>query len=128
MQYLSYFIIDFVSLFNTCHIHNKFLSRFVIINLKFVKLSLFVTFSNKFCQKDPKRVFEVFLSHFVIKTVFTKDLDSIQIFGQICYLDYFEYAELDGDVPFFFFKQEIPSLGKFGRKNRNCMYNLKYWN
>ena len=58
---------------------NNFLSDFVIIILKFVKLSLFVTLSNAFFQKDQKRVNEVILSHFVIKAVITKNLDSIHI-------------------------------------------------
>ena len=58
---------------------NNFLSDFVIIILKFVKLSLFVKLSNVFFQKDQKRVNEVILSHFVIKAVITKNLDSIHI-------------------------------------------------
>ena len=84
LKYLSYFLMNFVSLCNTCHtICNKFLSYFAIINLKFVKLSLFVTLGNNFFQNGPKRVCGVALSHFAKKTLFTKDLDSIQIFGQI---------------------------------------------
>ena len=33
-----------------------------------MKLSLFVTLCNHFFQKNPKRVYEVFLSNFVIET------------------------------------------------------------
>ena len=62
----------------------------VIIVLKFVKLSLFGMLCNKFFQKDPKRVSEVVLSHFVMKTVLTKNLDSMHI---LCLL----FPKLSGD-------------------------------
>ena len=45
--------------------------------------SLFVTLNNKLFQKDPKNVSEVFLSHFEVKPVITKNLDSTEVFGQI---------------------------------------------
>lgn len=56
---------------------NNSLSHMVIIVLKFEKLSLFVTFCDKFFQKDPKRVTKVILWYFVI-TVITKDLEIIK--------------------------------------------------
>ena len=34
-------------------------------------------------------------------------------------------AELNGDVHFFRFPSEIPSLGKFGPKIQNCQIKLK---
>ena len=37
----------------------------------------------------------------------------------IWYLDYFEYAELNGMVHLICFRLEIPFLGKFGSKNQN---------
>ena len=45
---------------------------------------------------------------------------------EIWYLDYFEYAEFNGGIPFFCFKQEIPVLRKFDPKNQNCPYKLKF--
>ena len=45
-------------------------------------VSLLVTLYDNFFQKGPKRVYEIFLLQFVIKTVFTKDLDGILILGQ----------------------------------------------
>ena len=44
-----------------------------------MNLSLFVTLCNKFFQKGQKRVFKVLLSHFAIKTVIAKNLNSVQI-------------------------------------------------
>ena len=44
-----------------------------------MKLSLFVTLCNIFFQKDPKRINELILSYFVIKTVISKNADSIHI-------------------------------------------------
>ena len=44
-----------------------------------MKLFLFVKHCNNFFQKDPKRVSEVILSRFVIKSIITKILDSIRI-------------------------------------------------
>ena len=64
----------YVSLCNRCYtvipatFCKKNLLHYVITILKFVKLSLFVTLCNNFFQKDPKRVYEVFLSNFVIET------------------------------------------------------------
>ena len=38
----------------------------------------------------------------------------------------FEYAEFSGYVHFFRFRPQIPFLGKFGPKNRNCQFILKF--
>ena len=46
-----------------------------------MKVSLFITYCNKSFPKAPKRIFEVFLLHYVIKSVITKNLQSIQIFS-----------------------------------------------
>ena len=62
-------------------VYNNFLLHFVIGILKFVNLSLFVTLCSSFFQKGQKRVCVAFLSHFVIKTVIAKNLDSIHIFA-----------------------------------------------
>ena len=84
-----------VTICNTCHtfqqiltrsvipttVYNNFLLNFVITILKFVNLSLFVTLCSSFFQKGQKRVCVVFLSHFVIKTVIAKNLDSVHIFA-----------------------------------------------
>ena len=83
-----------------------------------MKLSLFVTLCNKFFQKDPKRVSEVFLSHFSIKTVFRiyPDFWANLVQNEIWYLDYFEYTEFNSDVPFFYFNLEIPFFGQIFSK------------
>ena len=59
---------------------NNLLWHFVIIILKFVNLSLFVTFCHNFFQKVQESLCEVFLSQFLIKTVIAKNLNSIQNF------------------------------------------------
>ena len=56
----------------------NFLSYFVIMFSKFVKLFLFVTL-NILYQKSSKKVSEFILSQFVIKTVIAKNLDNVQI-------------------------------------------------
>ena len=38
----------------------------------------------------------------------------------------FEYAEFSGYVHFFRFRPQIPFLGKFGPKNQNCQFILKF--
>ena len=53
-------------------LRNKLLSHFLIFNLKFVKPSVLVKLCNNFFQRSPERTCEVFVSHFVIKTVFRK--------------------------------------------------------
>ena len=42
----------------------------------------------------------------------------LPVSGETWYLDKFKYAEFNGDVHFFPFRQEIPFLGKFDPKNR----------
>ena len=37
-----------------------------------------------------------------------------------------EYADTNGVVHFFCFRMEIPFLGKFGWKNQNCQFKLKF--
>ena len=39
-----------------------------------------------------------------------------------------EYAEFTGHFHFFCFRPEIPFLGKFGSKNQNCQFKLKFGN
>ena len=74
---LSHFVIPVTLYYN-------FLLHFIIINYKSGKISLFVShFVIFLSRKDPKSVCEAFFSHFVRKTVFTKNLDNIQIFDQI---------------------------------------------
>ena len=41
-------------------------------------------------------------------------------------VDYFEYAEFNGDVHFLRFLLEIPFLGKLGPKDQNCQFKLKF--
>ena len=36
--------------------------------------------------------------------------------------DWFEYAEFDGDVCFYWFGLKMPALGKFQSKNQNCLW------
>ena len=38
----------------------------------------------------------------------------------------FECAEFSGYVHFFRFRLQIPFFGKFGPKNQNCQFNLKF--
>ena len=45
--------------------------------------------------------------------------------AEVWYLEYFEYVEFNGGVPFFCFRLEIPFLGKFGPKTQNCQFKLK---
>ena len=47
-------------------------------------------------------------------------------YGKTWYLDWFEYAELNGDVHLFRFGPEIPFLGKFGLKCHNCQFKTKF--
>ena len=42
------------------------------------------------------------------------------------YLDQFKYAEFNGGVHFLSLSLKIPFLGKFGRKNQNCQFKLKF--
>lgn len=57
---------------------NNFLSDFVTIILKFVKVPLLVKLCDKFSPKDPKKVCEIFFSHFLIKTVTVHSFQSCQ--------------------------------------------------
>ena len=63
--------------------YNNFLSHFLRINFELRETCSFCHNCNKFFQEGPKRASEVLLSLFVIKTVITKNLDIIQIFGQM---------------------------------------------
>ena len=42
------------------------------------------------------------------------------------YLNYFEYARFNGTVHLFCFRLEISFLSKFGPKNQNCQFKLKF--
>ena len=42
------------------------------------------------------------------------------------YIDQFEYAEFSGGVDFFRFRLEILFLNKFGPKNQNCQFKVKF--
>ena len=52
----------------------------------------------------------------------------IRIVGlaEIWYLHWFEYAEFNGGIHFSCFRWEAPFLGKFGSKNHNCQFKLKF--
>ena len=39
---------------------------------------------------------------------------------EIWYVDWFEYAEFNGCVHFFWFRLKVPFLGKFAPENQNC--------
>ena len=41
-------------------------------------------------------------------------------------LNSFEYAQFNGDADFFCFWPKIHFLGKFGAKNQNCQFKLKF--
>ena len=43
-------------------------------------------------------------------------------------MDYLASAEFNGDIYFSFFTTEIPFLGKFGPKNQNYQFKLKFGN
>ena len=38
----------------------------------------------------------------------------------------FEYTEINDNIQIFSFGPEIPSLGKFGRKIRYCLFKIKF--
>ena len=42
------------------------------------------------------------------------------------HLDQFEYPEFNGGVHFCCFRRETTFLGKFGLKNKNCQFKLKF--
>ena len=42
------------------------------------------------------------------------------------YHKYFEYAEINGGVHSFCYRQETPFLGKFGPKTQNCQFKLTF--
>ena len=44
----------------------------------------------------------------------------------MCYLDYFKYAEFISGAHFFSLSSEMDFLGKFGSKNHNCQFTLKF--
>ena len=50
----------------------------------------------------------------------------LSVQGETLDLNYFKYAEFNGDVPFFCFWVEILFLGKFGPKNQNFYFKLKF--
>ena len=62
-------------LFEFCNIFVAFCDNYFEINETFSTCQTF----QYFLKKGPKRIGEVFLSHFVIKTVIKKNFDSIQI-------------------------------------------------
>ena len=41
-------------------------------------------------------------------------------------LDQIEYAEFNDGLHFFCFRLEAPFLGKFGSKDQNCQFKLKF--
>ena len=46
-------------------------------------------------------------------------------YAETWYLDYFEYAQFNGDLNFFHFAPEILILGKLSPKIQNCQIQLK---
>ena len=52
--------------------------------------------------------------------------DGLFVWSEIWYLDYLEYVKFDYDVHFAYFTPEITFTGKFGLKNQNCLFKLKF--
>ena len=46
--------------------------------------------------------------------------------SEIWYLDQLEYVEFNGGVYWIFFRLEMPFLGKFSLKIKNCLFQLKF--
>ena len=57
--------------------------------------------------------------------IWSKNL-KLSIQTEIGYVDWFEFAEFNGCVHFYWFRLEIPFSGKFGPKNWNCRFQLKF--
>ena len=78
-------------------------------------------------QKNP--VVMLTFSDFHRKYHFSVNLfqkSKLSVYFEIWYLHEFEYAELNGDVKFFYFLLELLFLGKFGPTNQNCPFKLKF--
>ena len=50
----------------------------------------------------------------------------LSVQGETPYFNQFKYAEFNGDVHSFCFWSEIPFLGRFGPKNQNYQFKLKF--
>ena len=57
---------------------------------------------------------------------FGQKKSKLSVRPKTCYLDKFEYAEFNGDIPFFHFWLELPFLDKLCSKNQNCQFKLKF--
>ena len=89
----------------------------------------FVVLCHNIFQKDTKRVGLLITRN---KTCYYKKSRSrllgmfYHIFDDIYCRDLVEYAEFNSGVHSFYSRWEIPFLGKFGSKNENCRYRLKF--
>ena len=50
----------------------------------------------------------------------------LSVYADVGHLDWFKYVEFNGDIHLFRFWPEIPFLGKFGPKIKNCQLRLKF--
>ena len=57
--------------------------------------------------------------------IWSKNL-KLSVETEIWNVDQFQYAELNGDIHVFYFRQEISFLGKFCPKNQNCQLKLTF--
>ena len=58
--------------------------------------------------------------------IWSKKSSKLSVWGEIWYLDQFEYAEFNGSIHFFCLRPEKPFLRKCGPKNQNCNFKLKF--
>ena len=57
--------------------------------------------------------------------IWSKSL-KLSIQTEIGYVDWFEFAEFNGCVHFYWFRLEVPFLGKCGPENQNYWFKLKF--
>ena len=67
----------------------------------------------------------IFFKSTVFGQIWSKNLKLLFSF-EIWYLDKFEYAEFNDDADLFYFRLEVLVLGKFGPKNQNSDFELKF--
>ena len=65
-----------------------------------------------------------FLSEIIFLSKFGQKKSKLSVSVEIWHLDYFDYAEFNGDAHFFRFWLELPFLDKLGPKNQNCQFKL----
>ena len=69
--------------------------------------------------------FSIFDRKYPFGQIYSKKSE-LSLYAETWYLDYFEYAELNDDVHFFYFPLEILFLAKFDPKTQNCRFKLKF--